>query len=70
MTGLSKKSLQTWQRREDSKGVSSVRGVLSQSVESGTSNSCCILDGGGETMLVAVKTSDGKEQNCLLLELL
>lgn len=37
MTGLLKKSLQTWQRSEDSRGVRSERGVFSQSVESGMS---------------------------------
>lgn len=41
-TGLSKKSLQIWHRREFSSGASSESGVFSQSVESGISNGCAI----------------------------
>lgn len=37
MTGLSKRSLQTWQRREDSRGARRDKGVSSQSVESARS---------------------------------
>lgn len=43
ITGLSKKSLQTWQRREDSRGASNERGVFSQSVESGRSKELLLL---------------------------
>lgn len=38
MTGVSKKSLQIWQRRDDSNGARSGSGVSNQSVESGRSN--------------------------------
>lgn len=36
--GVVKKSLQTWQRRAESRGARSERGVESQSVESGMSS--------------------------------
>ena len=42
MTGFSKKSLQTWQRNDDSRGAKRDNGVSSQSVESGTSNDCML----------------------------
>lgn len=45
ITGLSKKSLQTWQRSADSRGVRSDSGVSSQSVESGRSNEGSIGSG-------------------------
>lgn len=41
-TGLSKKSLQIWHRREFSSGASSESGVFNQSVESGISKDCAI----------------------------
>lgn len=39
---MSKKSLQTWQRSDDSSGARSDNGVSSQSVESGMSNGVSI----------------------------
>jgi len=42
ITGLSKKSLHIWHRREFSSGASSESGVFNQSVESGISNDCAI----------------------------
>jgi hypothetical protein len=41
-TGLSKKSLQIWHRREFSSGANSESGVFNQSVESGISKDCAI----------------------------
>lgn len=56
MTGLLKKSLQTWHRSADSSGATSESGVFNQSVESGMSKELSIC-------FVLAQEEEGEEED-------